>query len=137
MVPKLQPFTFPKDPSIGQSALVSCYVVSGGGPLKFTWFKDGRVITQKERAKVEVLRETISTLTIPAIGAEDTGNYTCQVSNSAGSDRFSAMLLVTGQSCCLRTVDDKFLNRVTLSIPSNSRNTKGMSEWGKALLTTL
>lgn len=38
----------------------------------------------------------MATLTVHEVSAEDIGNYTCQVSNGAGSDKFTSDLVVNG-----------------------------------------
>ncbi|KAL3203343.1 hypothetical protein MRX96_041925 [Rhipicephalus microplus] len=39
--------------------------------------------------------ESVSALSIRDVGAEDVANYTCRASNSAGSDSYTAELVVT------------------------------------------
>ncbi|KAH6921921.1 hypothetical protein HPB50_006466 [Hyalomma asiaticum] len=93
--PKLQPVLIAKDHPLLETLVVSCIAIRGSQPLKFAWFKDGRPLNEGTRAVPRVLTDTLSTLTIPKVTAEDVGNYTCRVSNEAGSDSYSAELLVT------------------------------------------
>ncbi|XP_064486240.1 cell adhesion molecule Dscam1-like isoform X3 [Ornithodoros turicata] len=93
--PKLQPFFFPKDHPQMETLVVSCIAMKGAKPLTFSWYKDGRPVMAGHRAIPKTLTDNLSTLTILKVTAEDNGNYTCVVSNSAGSDRFTAHLLVT------------------------------------------
>ncbi|KAK8780167.1 hypothetical protein V5799_018495 [Amblyomma americanum] len=93
--PRLQPLYIAKDHPLLETLVVSCIAIRGSRPLKFAWFKDGRPVAAGDRAVPQTLTETLSTLTIPKVTAEDVGNYTCQASNEAGSDSHTAELLVT------------------------------------------
>ncbi|XP_037555304.2 titin [Dermacentor silvarum] len=93
--PKLQPVYIAKDHPLLETLVVSCIAIRGSQPLKFAWFKDGRALNEGTRALPRSLTDTLSTLTIPKVTAEDVGNYTCRVSTAVGSDSYSAELLVT------------------------------------------
>ncbi|XP_049514067.1 titin-like [Dermacentor silvarum] len=95
--PKLQPVYIAKDHPLLETLVVSCIAIRGSQPLKFAWFKDGHPLNEGTRAMPRSLTDTLSTLTIPKVTAEDVGNYTCRVSNAVGSDSYSAELLVTDQ----------------------------------------
>ncbi|KAH7976676.1 hypothetical protein HPB52_018021 [Rhipicephalus sanguineus] len=97
--PKLQPVLIAKDHPLLETLVVSCIAIRGSQPLKFAWFKDGRSLDEGTRAQPRLLTDALSTLTIPKVTAEDVGNYTCRVSNSVGSDSYSAELLVTAGTC--------------------------------------
>ncbi|CAN8002018.1 unnamed protein product [Ixodes hexagonus] len=94
--PRIQPFNFPKHEQMPKKVIVHCVVLDGSEPFKFTWLKDGVTLASNRKLQVKVLSETLSSLTILDVGAEDIGNYTCTVSNTAGSDKFTSELLVTG-----------------------------------------
>ncbi|KAM7294611.1 hypothetical protein ISCGN_024117 [Ixodes scapularis] len=94
-VPRIQPFNFPKTEQMPKKVIVHCAVLEGREPFKFTWLKDGVTLVSGRKLQVKILSEALSSLTILDVGAEDIGNYTCTVSNSAGSDRFTSELLVT------------------------------------------
>ncbi|KAH9364293.1 hypothetical protein HPB48_008469 [Haemaphysalis longicornis] len=93
--PKIQPFFFPSNHPIGRDLTVSCFATEGQPPLAFTWLKAQEKIDSGAKFVVKQPVETMSTLTIQKVSAVDVGNYTCQVSNDAGNDRFTASLVVT------------------------------------------
>ncbi|KAK8780165.1 hypothetical protein V5799_018493 [Amblyomma americanum] len=100
--PKLQPLTFPRNPALNKKVVVSCVAVEGDAPLEFTWTKDGTSgHYAAKRYSTSALSSHISTLTILQLTAQDNGNYTCHVSNAAGTDSSTASLLVQGQFCLL------------------------------------
>uniref|UniRef100_A0A147BG62 Putative cell adhesion molecule n=1 Tax=Ixodes ricinus TaxID=34613 RepID=A0A147BG62_IXORI len=87
--PVIQPFVPPTDVVTGLATKIFCSVQKGSRPLTFSWMKDGRVI----RNGVTSL-EDYSTLTMDPVTAQSAGNYTCVVSNSAGTDRYTSTLEV-------------------------------------------
>ncbi|KAL3203341.1 hypothetical protein MRX96_041923 [Rhipicephalus microplus] len=94
--PKLQPLTFPRNPTLNKKLVLSCVAMEGDPPLEFAWTKDGLTEREGERYSTAVLTSHISSLTIPELTAQDVGNYTCHVSNAAGTDSSTASLLVHG-----------------------------------------
>ncbi|KAH7974618.1 hypothetical protein HPB49_017475 [Dermacentor silvarum] len=97
--PNVQEFRFPGLLSVGDAVIVSCVVRKGSlGPYKLVWLKNGQVLDAVSRSNVLVSHQgdSISTLTLKDIAVEDNGNYTCVVSNAAGSGEASALLAVTG-----------------------------------------
>lgn len=94
------PFSFSKSLALGEEASVVCAVTASKGPLTFSWLHDGTRISNTASRYVKVVTDTITTLTINKVSAEHLGNYTCTVSNDAGSDSFSAMLVVEGMCVC-------------------------------------
>ncbi|XP_049512993.1 junctional adhesion molecule A-like [Dermacentor silvarum] len=96
--PKLQPLALPRNPAPNKKLVLSCVAVEGDPPLEFAWTKDG--VPEREgrrRYSTAVLASHISSLTILELTAQDVGNYTCRVSNSAGADSSTASLVVQGQ----------------------------------------
>ncbi|KAH7966798.1 hypothetical protein HPB49_019604 [Dermacentor silvarum] len=93
--PKLQPFSFPTSKAMPKKVVVHCTVVEGSEPFDFSWAKDGARLEPNSRVEVKQLSETVSSLAISKAGAEDIGNYTCLVTNAAGSDAATSQLLVT------------------------------------------
>nr|XP_054925248.1 cell adhesion molecule DSCAML1-like [Dermacentor andersoni] len=97
--PRLHPFAFPKDHPLGQAIAVTCIASQGAQPLHFEWLKDGRPLPVEGRKAIsKMVTATVSVLTLLDVGAEDVGNYTCTATNAAGSDGFTAELVVAGGS---------------------------------------
>ncbi|KAK8765880.1 hypothetical protein V5799_007338 [Amblyomma americanum] len=94
--PKVQRFTFPTNDVMPKKVIVHCAVLEGSEPLSFVWTKDGHQVASGRRLHVKQLSETVSSLTITEVGAADIGNYTCTVSNAAGSDSATSLLVVKG-----------------------------------------
>lgn len=91
------PYSFPKNVALGQKTIVTCVAQSGASPLDFQWWHNGRAIVDTSSRYSKKLAERVSTMSIEKLSAEDLGNYTCVVSNSAGQDTFTAPLLVEGE----------------------------------------
>ncbi|KAH9364301.1 hypothetical protein HPB48_008461 [Haemaphysalis longicornis] len=92
--PVIMPYSFPKNVALGQKTIVTCVAQSGASPLDFQWWHNGRAIVDTSSRYSKKLAERVSTMSIEKLSAEDLGNYTCVVSNSAGQDTFTAPLLV-------------------------------------------
>ena len=58
------------------------------------WAHDGNVLSEAPNDTSIATGDTSSTLTITMVTAEDSGSYTCMVSNLLGSNMESSMLLV-------------------------------------------
>ena len=72
---------------------VSCAIESGSPPLKFEWQKDGIPLSTSSSYSI-LTGEEVSSLTFRQLTREDSGNYTCIVSNSDASDSHTAQLLI-------------------------------------------
>ncbi|XP_049275945.1 fibroblast growth factor receptor-like 1 [Rhipicephalus sanguineus] len=97
--PRVHPFAFSKDHQRGRTVAVTCIVDHGTPPFSFAWSKDGRPLPEaggSEKPVSKMITESVSVLTVPNVDAEDVGNYTCRASNAAGSDGFTAELVVSG-----------------------------------------
>ena len=95
--PKINPFSFPPRKAIGSIVTVTCSISSGSHPLNFLWFKDGQELEPQSDVDIATMK-TSSFLEVSKVQESHEGNYTCQVSNSIGSDSFSARLEVEGES---------------------------------------
>lgn len=116
--PKISHFEFSKELFVGERTSVMCVAGSGDLPLKFEWFKNETPIIlpsaahHHERGVVDVEGERISennsiiikqndefssALTIYNISSKHSGEYSCQISNSAAVVRYSAFLEVNGE----------------------------------------
>ncbi|KAF8765095.1 Titin like protein [Argiope bruennichi] len=95
--PKIKPFHFTGELNVGLRTVVLCAVIDGSPPFNFQWLKDGQsLISEKGRFLIQSIDEFTSILTISDLDSESNGNYTCRVSNSAGSDDKSDSLNMRG-----------------------------------------
>ncbi|XP_076363652.1 cell adhesion molecule Dscam1-like isoform X2 [Tachypleus tridentatus] len=94
--PQLQPFEFPNDLEMGSKVVAVCILREGDPPVTIVWKKDGQQLSHGGRLTIEQVNIDISNLKISIISPEDVGNYTCTATNSAGSDSFTAALVVRG-----------------------------------------
>ena len=60
--------------------------------------KDGSPIEETETLSIRTIDEYNSNLAISKLGPEHNGNYTCKVSNEAGSATQSNVLLMKGKT---------------------------------------
>lgn len=95
------PFLFPNNLlSEGMRSAVSCQVLAGNLPLTFAWDRNGAAIDNynsngnDEDVTVRSGDEYSSTLVIERLDFRHRGNYTCTVSNPAGSSSHTAELTV-------------------------------------------
>ncbi|EEC02451.1 ttnl protein, putative [Ixodes scapularis] len=93
--PKITPFSFASKLVSGQRATVTCSTFEGDRPLTFAWLKDGSTLSKHNNVEWNE-EKGYSTLNISPLSLQDSGNYTCVVSNSAGSDSLSSSLVVHG-----------------------------------------
>lgn len=93
----IAPVIFPPSLNEGERGSAVCTVKLGEGPFKFEWLKDGHEIKENENIKIQNLMDS-SLFIIQSVTSQSTGNYTCIVKNNAGSDRFTAELIVSGMS---------------------------------------
>ncbi|XP_076363657.1 cell adhesion molecule DSCAM-like [Tachypleus tridentatus] len=93
-LPSLQPYEFSSNIELGSRIQIVCNLEKGDLPVTFTWKKDGKPLSTNERVTVSSLDAFSSNLRIKKIQSEDIANYTCTATNSAGSDNFTAALIV-------------------------------------------
>ncbi|GFY66508.1 titin [Trichonephila inaurata madagascariensis] len=91
--PKIQPFQFPPQIKRGDTASITCSLMRGSQPIKFTWIKDNKPIENRQTVNI-ISNEDLSGLIIKSIDENSVGNYTCIASNSIGSDNFTVKLRV-------------------------------------------
>ncbi|XP_076359067.1 cell adhesion molecule DSCAML1-like [Tachypleus tridentatus] len=92
--PSLKPDEFSRDTELGSRVQLVCYLKKGNLPVVFTWKKDGKHLSTNERVTISSLDVFTSNLRIQRVIPEDVANYTCTATNSAGSDSFTAALIV-------------------------------------------
>ncbi|UYV62107.1 Dscam [Cordylochernes scorpioides] len=93
--PSILPFHFPDagDGTIFAQAL--CGLRKGDGDIEFKWYHNGKPVISSGHVTITT-HPRFSAIYIDKISSEDSGNYTCVASNSAGRDAFTAILLVRG-----------------------------------------
>ncbi|GFT91507.1 titin [Nephila pilipes] len=91
--PKIQPFQFPSQIKRGDTASITCAIMRGSQPVKFTWIKDGKPLENRLTANI-ISNEDLSSLIIKSVDENSVGNYTCIASSSFGNDNFTAILKV-------------------------------------------
>lgn len=94
--PKINPFHFSDELNIGMRALVVCAVFDGDPPFSFSWYKDFTALQENRQVSIKT-HEISSMLTISNLEPESNGNYTCKVSNSAGTDEKFDILSMKGE----------------------------------------
>ncbi|GFT08377.1 protein sidekick-2 [Nephila pilipes] len=99
-LPTINPFHFSGELREGLRAVVVCAIIEGDRPFTFQWSKDsGPLLPEKGQISIDSLNEFTSILTIEHLNANSNGNYTCRVSNAAGSDeKFAVLVMKDGVS---------------------------------------
>ncbi|XP_035232060.1 Down syndrome cell adhesion molecule-like protein Dscam2 [Stegodyphus dumicola] len=92
--PVVAPFMFPPALKEGERGSAICTIKSGDRPLDFKWLKDGSEIQESQNVKIQSVMDS-SFLVIEAVTSQSSGNYTCIVKNTFGSDHFTATLMVS------------------------------------------
>ena len=94
--PEIVPFTMEAALRVGQDATLLCSVYKGDTPLALSWTVDGAPVAGRPGVRVLPAGARSTLLTIPVVGAEHSGEYTCTASNAAGTVEHSARLDVRG-----------------------------------------
>lgn len=96
-MPKVVPFSFGQNPvQEGTSTTLQCTVSEGDLPIDIIWHFNDTVIENSDFITTSRLGRRVNILNIEEISTTNAGKYTCLANNSAGSDNFSADLLVNG-----------------------------------------
>lgn len=94
------PFNFGEETiNSGDPASLTCLVHKGDLPVKIIWFHNNKSLDLNGYnlgISVNLNGKKASMLTIDSVNEEHSGNYSCVAVNSAGMDRYSAMLNVNG-----------------------------------------
>ncbi|GFU20647.1 down syndrome cell adhesion molecule-like protein 1 [Nephila pilipes] len=104
--PVIVPFFFPTALKEGERGSAICTLRSGDRPLEFQWLKDGEKIIPDSNMDIQSVRDTSSILSIETVTSQSSGNYTCIVKNSFGSDRYTANLAVSAPPVWLKEPTD-------------------------------
>ena len=83
-------------------SVIQCAVVKGDSPLTISWIFDGVEITPGYQGiSISKANQRISTLSIEAVRARHSGEYTCRARNAAGETNHTSLLYVNGSKCTL------------------------------------
>ena len=95
--PIIGPFSFPSEIlDEGSFAQITCSVVQGDEPLRIKWSLHGDTISSDPSITTTMIGSRTSILIISSVGYRHSGQYTCRVSNPAGSATYSANMKVNG-----------------------------------------
>ncbi|KAG8198699.1 hypothetical protein JTE90_023471 [Oedothorax gibbosus] len=92
--PSISPFVFPKNPTLGTRASVSCSVPTGDPPIRISWLKDGAPLTMESGLSIEMIDDFVATLVFKSLRQDHSGEYTCVAYNDAATVNLSAPLNV-------------------------------------------
>ncbi|XP_023314212.1 hemicentin-2-like [Trichogramma pretiosum] len=94
--PQIVPFSFAdRAVNSGESISATCSVSVGDNPLEFSWFFNGEPIDTTARPDISITyNKRRSALDIESVTADNSGEYTCTVSNKAGATSHSTALVV-------------------------------------------
>lgn len=81
----------------GIAARLQC-TVKGSPQLHIHWFWNERDLSDGEKYKISS-KNGVATLEIMNLLVMDSGSYTCEVSNNAGSESCNTLIAVKGLSC--------------------------------------
>ncbi|KAK8764859.1 hypothetical protein V5799_032531, partial [Amblyomma americanum] len=90
--PRISPFSFPNNATVGQRGTAICTATEGDRPLSFRWLKNGRRLDSGDGTVTD--NADFSVLKIESLDVNSSGNYTCVVTNLVGSASQSATLTV-------------------------------------------
>lgn len=94
--PEIKPFQFSGSLKPGKRVSIICSVIDGDPPFTFKWLKDGIPLAEGEGVNVRILDEFNSNLAFTKLGPQNNGNYSCVVSNVAGTAQQSDVLTMRG-----------------------------------------
>ena len=116
--PRITPFSFGEEIQEGMRVQSMCTSTQGDQPFNITWFRDNKMLKAREQQdqsshgsrmndqqinnddkgiSINIIQSFSSVLTIHNITSQHNGNYTCQISNSAGVVDFTSVLSVAGK----------------------------------------
>ncbi|XP_074600440.1 uncharacterized protein LOC141854581 isoform X3 [Brevipalpus obovatus] len=80
--------------------------VEGNPPPEAQWFKDGKEVREDDRIKI-VAEDDVRSLIIESAKLEDSGNYSCVVSNSCGQQTTQTVVKVNASPKFVTKLKDK------------------------------
>ncbi|ODN02698.1 Hemicentin-1 [Orchesella cincta] len=94
--PKIVPFGGDEPSSFGDAVQLTCLVATGDLPLQLTWSFHGSGDSKQKQEGVSIMKigTKSSLLIIESLQATHNGQYTCRASNNAGTDEYTATVVV-------------------------------------------
>lgn len=80
----------------GSHATLQCSVIEGDLPMTISWIFHGRDLSSQMGIETVKIGKRLNVLTIESVAAFHMGNYTCVATNGAGSENYTAELVVRG-----------------------------------------
>lgn len=84
-----------------------CTSSSGDQPFTITWHKNGKPLIGDKSVEISGAQSFSSILTIHNITSKHNGNYSCQISNTAGVVEYEAGLSVAGKKKAFKVLHQK------------------------------
>ncbi|XP_023287722.1 hemicentin-1 [Orussus abietinus] len=93
--PQIAPFSMGEGPANwGDTVTATCTVIKGDQPMSIEWALNGVPISGEYSDVTVATGKRVSLLTIEAVSARHSGEYTCSAANEAGGTSYSAALAV-------------------------------------------
>lgn len=92
------PFTPEEEIDAGESIQLTCHVSKGDRPFQISWNFHGEELSSHLDVSTTKIGDRTSLLTIASTMAAHNGNYTCIVTNPAGSTSYTATVRINGTS---------------------------------------
>lgn len=83
----------------GESASVTCNIISGDLPVRIEWFFNGSPLANRvdlDRLNVADFGKRTKALSIDGVNERYVGNYSCVATNAASSVEHTDVLIVNG-----------------------------------------
>lgn len=100
-------FSFGQDIQEGSQVQAFCSSSQGDQPFSFSWFKNNKRIFgpyadksqnhMSDKYELSHVQSTSTILTIRNVSEEESGEFTCQISNLGGESNFTTSLQVIGK----------------------------------------
>lgn len=103
--PKISAFAFEEEIFSGDDAQLLCYVAKGDLPLTIRWNFHDKEISHVMGVTTMKVGSRSSILTITSASHGHSGDYTCDASNAAGKQTYTASLIVHGSGLLLTYFD--------------------------------
>lgn len=100
--PQILALSFGEDGvNAGDTVAVQCTVVKGDAPITMQWLFDGKELQAGDGIVITKAGQRVNMLSVEAVQARHSGEYTCTASNPAGADTQTAVLNVQGTAKAL------------------------------------